>query len=219
MYSQEKMIKAVMLFIKLDKSPAATIRTLGYPAKGTLYQWYNDYVQYGYIPNGYKSKKPKFTNQQKINAIKHYFDHGQSMAYTMRCLGYPGCRQTFRNWLYEQHPKLFKPSVYSVNRKVFSIEEKITAVTDLVTRTGSAKEIADTIGVSRVCLYNWRNKLLAQKEGFPMKKTIKKIRDTQPNNIFQKNLELEKKNAELRMENDILAKTNELLKKVWASTK
>src|SRR5690606_3251658 len=46
------------------------------------------------------------------------------------------------------------------NRKKFTQEEKKEAVIDLCVRTGAAKDIAKTYGISRETLYNWKNELI-----------------------------------------------------------
>ena len=107
MYSYEQMIKAVTLYIKLEKRTALTIQTLGYPTKNTLKGWFKTYQLQGDLPRGYQRKKTLFSVEQKTNAINHYLENGCSMTYTIRCLGYP-CRSTLRKWLRERHPNLFK---------------------------------------------------------------------------------------------------------------
>ncbi|MEJ1130854.1 hypothetical protein V9L20_25040 [Variovorax sp. CCNWLW225] len=43
MYSYEGRIRAVELYIKLGERVRPTIRQLGYPTKGSLKGWYNEY--------------------------------------------------------------------------------------------------------------------------------------------------------------------------------
>ena len=45
MYSREKRLKAVELYIKYDKSAADVIRELGYPNRHTLCSWYEKYLE------------------------------------------------------------------------------------------------------------------------------------------------------------------------------
>jgi putative transposase len=42
MYSYEDRIKAVELYIKYDKSAAATVQELGYPSYKMLIRWYKE---------------------------------------------------------------------------------------------------------------------------------------------------------------------------------
>lgn len=46
MYSHADRIRAVELYIKLDKRVKATIRQLGYPTKNALRNWYREYQQH-----------------------------------------------------------------------------------------------------------------------------------------------------------------------------
>ena len=59
MYSREKRVKAVELYIKYDKSAADVIRELGYPDRHTLRSWYGMYLkeqETGVIHDRYMSR-------------------------------------------------------------------------------------------------------------------------------------------------------------------
>ncbi|XVN74063.1 IS3 family transposase IS1353 [Oligella sp. MSHR50489EDL] len=101
MYTHQEMLRAVKLYIQLNKRTALTIQTLGYPTKNTLRSWYKTYLQSGDLPQGYIRHKQVFTEQQKAEAIQHYVENGRCMAHTIRCLGYP-CKETLRKWC--SHP-------------------------------------------------------------------------------------------------------------------
>ena len=45
MYSREKRMEAVELYIKFGKSAAAVFRELGYPNRHTLQTWYKLYLR------------------------------------------------------------------------------------------------------------------------------------------------------------------------------
>jgi len=49
MYSKEDREKAIMLYIKYDKSAAAVICELGYPDRKTLANWYKEIMETGVI--------------------------------------------------------------------------------------------------------------------------------------------------------------------------
>ena len=49
MYSYEDKIRAVELYIKLDKRVKATIRQLGYPTKNALKGWYREHELLGIL--------------------------------------------------------------------------------------------------------------------------------------------------------------------------
>ena len=80
MYSREKRVKAVELYIKYDKSAADVIRELGYPDRHTLRSWYGMYLkeqETGVIHDRYM-RASKFTEEQKETAVRHYLDHGRN---------------------------------------------------------------------------------------------------------------------------------------------
>lgn len=70
MFSYEDRIRAVELYIKLDKRVRSTIRQLGYPTKNSLKGWYNEYQQKLDLPAGYAGRAPKFSQAQKAAAIR-----------------------------------------------------------------------------------------------------------------------------------------------------
>ena len=45
MYSREKFMRAVELYLKYDKSVASAIRELGYPTRKMLPRWYKRYLK------------------------------------------------------------------------------------------------------------------------------------------------------------------------------
>ncbi|MDP9917505.1 transposase InsO family protein [Variovorax boronicumulans] len=88
MYSYEDRIRAVELYIKLGKRVRATIRQLGYPTKNALKGWYREYERPFDLPRGYARSKPKYSQKQKEVAVRHFFDHGRCIAFTIKALGY-----------------------------------------------------------------------------------------------------------------------------------
>lgn len=212
MYTHQEMLKAVKLYIQLNKRTALTIQTLGYPTKNTLRSWYKTYLQSGDLPQGYIRHKQVFTEQQKAEAIQHYVENGRCMAHTIRCLGYP-CKETLRKWLYEKYPELYPSRKSITKKKRFSQKQKTQAVINLQTREKSAKRVATEVGVSRTTLYHWRDKLLTDKELYAMSKPSNDSKNTQLDELLKEKLELEKKIYQLRLEHDILLQTHELLKK------
>ena len=90
MYSREERLKAIELFIKYDRSAAAVIHELGYPSRKLLPRWYAQYLEEqesGVIWERYRHS-PKYSSQQQEAAIRHFLDHGRSLARTVRALGY-----------------------------------------------------------------------------------------------------------------------------------
>ncbi|BCN13362.1 hypothetical protein RPSD_52470 (plasmid) [Ralstonia solanacearum] len=50
--------------------------------------WYRQYEQRLDLPKGYVRPKPKYSQEQKEAAVRHYFNHGRCIAGTMKALGY-----------------------------------------------------------------------------------------------------------------------------------
>ena len=157
MYSKEEREKAIMLYIKYDKSAAAVIRKLGYPDRTTLISWYKKYIETGLNVEPF-SRQPKYSLEQKKAAVQHYLEHGRNFSRTIKALGYPS-RPVLREWVRELVPDYQKKRVGGSRRK-YTQEEKKEAVIDLCARTGAAKDIAKKHGISRETLYNWKNELI-----------------------------------------------------------
>jgi transposase-like protein len=98
MYSYEDRIRAVELYIKLGKRIRASIRQLGYPTRNALKGWHREYEQRLDLPKGYARSKPKYSQEQKEVAVRHYLDHGCCVAFTIKALGYPA-RDSLRSWI------------------------------------------------------------------------------------------------------------------------
>lgn len=102
----------------------------------------------------------------------------------------------------------------------YSQEEKEQAVIDLCSRAGSAKEIADRHGVSRVTLYEWKKQLLGEERSCSMPRQkphtakvsenicpdVRYIEDlrAQTEKLEHQKAELERRVYQLRLEDDIL---------------
>lgn len=99
MYSREKRMKAIELYIKYGKSTADVIRELGYPDRKTLPKWYRIYLeeQKTGILNDKDQKVSKYSLEEKQAAIDYFLNYGHSISRTVRVMGYPS-RETFRIW-------------------------------------------------------------------------------------------------------------------------
>jgi transposase-like protein len=82
MYSYKDRIRVVELYIKLGQRVRSTIRQLGYPTKNALKGWYHEYQV------RYAGREPKFSQEQKAAAIKHYLAQDRCVAGTARASGY-----------------------------------------------------------------------------------------------------------------------------------
>ncbi len=79
MFSYEDRFRAVQLYIKLDKRIGLTIRQLGYPTKNALLSWHREYEQRLDLPARYV-RQPRYSQVHKELAVRHYLDHGRSIA-------------------------------------------------------------------------------------------------------------------------------------------
>jgi transposase-like protein len=168
MYSYEDRIRAVKLYIKLDKRIAATLTQLGYPTKNALKAWYQEYEQRQDVSMGYARSRLKYSAEQKQIAVDHYQDHGRCIASTLKALGYP-CKGTLTSWIDELSPETRKHLVSKGSGVVHSETFKNAAVIDLCMRATSAQVSAQKLGVDRTTLYNWKNKLLGTEAPASMK--------------------------------------------------
>jgi hypothetical protein len=94
---------------------AGDIRQLGYPTKNALKGWWREYEQRRDLTKGYTRPKPKYSQEQKDAAVRHYLDHGHCIAATMKSLGYPG-RASLTAWVHELNPGLAMRVVGSAQR-------------------------------------------------------------------------------------------------------
>ena len=214
MYSHEERLQAVQLYIRLGQRVGLTIRQLGYPTKNSLKSWHREYVQRLELPVGY-ARRPKYSQAQKEQAIKHYLESGRCLSMTIKELGYPS-RTLLSAWVREQHPEAY-PRVVSRSQKM-SAPMKRSAVMALCMREGSAQSVAQDLGVSRPSLYVWKNQLLGHDGSTSMKRPRDSSPSQQRDELEQQLEELRRDVRRLQLEHDLLKKANELLKKTWAST-
>ena len=212
MYSYEDRVRAVKLYIKLGKRTAATIRQLGYPTKNALKSWHREFERSRDLPMRYVRSKPKYSDEQKSLAVDHYVDHGRCMAVTMKALGYPG-RDTLATWIDDLHPEAAERLVGRAGSVPRPAGLKRAAVIELCSRQGSAKEVAEQMGVSRPTLYNWKNQLLGREVPASMKRSNNSPPDPERAELERQLESLRRDVRNLQLEHDLLKKANELLKK------
>ena len=212
MYSHDERTRAVELYIKLGKRAASTIRQLGYPTKNALKSWHREFEQRHDLPLGYVRLKSKYSDEQKGLAVEHYLTHDRCIAATRKALGYP-CRQTLADWVVELHPDAAR----HLDGRARSVPRpaglKRAAVIELCTRQGSAKAVAQQLGVSRPTLYNWKNKLLGCEAPASMKRPPDLPSEPQREELERQLEALRRDVRNLQLEHDLLKKANELLKK------
>lgn len=102
MYSREDKLRAVELLIKYDFSPQSVIDELGYPCRGSLYNWYEEYLANDSdIPDANPYRH--YSESLKRVAVDHCFEHGKCLARTRRALGYPS-KELLAAWIDEPGP-------------------------------------------------------------------------------------------------------------------
>lgn len=210
MYSKEDREKAIMLYIKYDKSAAAVIRELGYPDRKTLACWYKEYIRTGDLSKPY-SRRSKYSLEQKNAAVKYYLEHGRNFSRTIKALGFPS-REVLREWVREMVPD-YQKNVLVVIEKKFTQEEKKEAVIDLCVRTGAAKDIAKTYGISRETLYNWKNELIPGGVDLTMADRPEEHLIDDRDALLKEIETMKQQIRRLKMEIDIWEKAAEIIKK------
>jgi len=215
MYLYEERIRAVKLYIKLGGRLGATIRRLGYPTKNSLISWYREYERERDLQVGYSRTSGKYSAEQKQLAVQHFLDHDQCIATTLRAFGYP-CRELLTKWIDELHPQLRRRMVGRAPNIQHPPETKNAAVVELCTRTTNALSIAQSVGVCRPTLYNWKNQLLGREASASMKRRQTPQTAPEPKQLTdleQQVSQLERDIRRLQLEHDLLKRANELLKK------
>src|SRR5690606_22242974 len=213
MYSYADRMRAVQLYIELGKRVGATIRQLGYPTKNALKHWYREYERDHDLAVGYVRSKPWYSDEQKRIAIEHYLSHGRCLAHTRKALGYPN-RATLSTWIDEYRPGARRRVVGNVTTAMScSEQQKQAAVIDLCSRRGSAREVAQAVGVSRQTLYNWKDQRLGREAPTSMTRH-RDLPSTASREELQRELDALRRDVQrLQLEHDLLEKANELLKK------
>lgn len=158
MYTLEQRTRAVELYIKHGLKATATIRELGYPSRVQLAAWHKEWLETGGSLHERSRASEAYSAEQKRAAVDHYLEHGRCNAYTRSELGYPKGYQKLADWIEELEPGERR----TTEPRAFTLEQKQRAVTALVGRAGSAREIADEAGSSRCTLYKWKRELLGE---------------------------------------------------------
>lgn len=150
-------IKAVILLLQ-DMSYATVIRELGYSTRRALTNWYKEYVEDGDLHKEF-NKKPVFSLEDRQKAVNYYLEHGKCLSRTVKILDYP-CRPTLDKWIKELAPEKKKHCRSGGSLVKYTHKQEEKAVIALCSRSKSAKDIANEIGVRCETLYNWKNQLL-----------------------------------------------------------
>lgn len=215
MYSLEQRLYAVDVLMKFNGNTRATIRELGYPnSRQTLSKWYKEFTENGELHKSY-IKPRKYTDEDIEYAVGYYLKNGKNITKTVKDIGYP-CRSVLSRWITERFPDDPVPLLKGKSLVKYTYTNKVNAVVNLCSRSGSAKEVENETGISRTSLYKWKRQLLSEKAIPKMKKDY----DTAENNLHKQVIDLEKQVKELqqqvhklRLEKDALETASELLKK------
>lgn len=172
MYSTEQRRLAIETFIRFGHSHADTIAELGYPDRHTLNSWWREYRETGEVPVGKMIREPRFSDDQKREAVEHYLGHGKSLSRTVRALGYPKGSDTLRGWIDELAPGQRKYRGPNPKRDPVPVEKKVQVVAELEARTGPAAQIAERHGAPRTAPYIWRREIMGDNVGDTEKKGV-----------------------------------------------
>ncbi len=145
MYSFEDRLRAVQLYIKLDKRVRLTIRQLACPTKNALKSWHREHKQRSDLSAG-DLRRSKYTQAQREHAVVHYLENGRCLAVTIRALGYPS-RALLSTWVQELRPEARKRLIGRPSE--LSPAVKLSAVMALCMRQASAQSVAQELGASR----------------------------------------------------------------------
>ena len=167
MFSTEQRRISIETFIRFDHSHADTIAELGYPTRHSLRAWHKDYLEHGEVRPPKRRREPKFTLEMRQAAVDYYLAHGKSLAGTMRRMGCPASRECLCGWIDELAPGQRKYRGPSPKAGPVPLAEKMQAVAEPGSRSGTAVEVAEKHGVPRTAPYAWRREMTGDNVGEP----------------------------------------------------
>ena len=211
MHSYEDRIRAVELYYRYGKKASVVVMELGYPSTKQLGRWVRIYEEKGDLPRELKPRE-RYSRTQKIAAVEHYLTHGGCLSYTRRAIGYPS-NEILKRWIEEFYPNARPLVIRSGTSKCFSPEERSQAVRELCNRRGTARKVAQSIGVSVPVLYKWKKDLISDEAYQSMRKRKAAPQDKNQDALLGEIQRLRKQVHQLQLERDILTKANELIKK------
>jgi transposase-like protein len=157
-YTLEQRTRAVEPCIKHGLKATTTIRELGHPSRVQLAAWHREWLETGGSLHERSRASEAYSAEQRRAAVDHYPGHGRCNAHARRELGYPKSYQKLADWIEELAPGERR----TTEPGTFAPGQRQRAVTALVGRAGSAREIADEAGSSRCTLYKWKRELLGE---------------------------------------------------------
>lgn len=206
MYSREKRMRAIELYIKYEKSPADVIRELGYPDRKMLRKWYKIFLEEQETGVPYEkryARVPRFSQEEQEAAVRHYLEHGRNYSRTVRALGYPN-RETLRAWCKELVPDMCKKRSGSV-RYVHGRKAETTAASPI-------RETSEEESIRAVS--HKRKPMLPDKEAQSIMTAAEDTHSSGSKEELMSEIEsLRKRIKKLQLERDVLKATAEIIKK------
>jgi len=211
MHSYEDRIRAVELYYRYGKKTSVVVRELRYLSTKQLGRWIRIYEKTGDLPRDLKPRE-RYSRAQKIAAVEHYLTRGGCLSFTRRAIGYPS-NEVLKSWIQEFYPNSRPLAIHSGTNKCFSPEERSHAVRELCNRRGTARKVAQNIGVSVPVLYKWKKDLIDDEAYQSMRKRKPAPPDKQQDALHDEIMQLKQQVHQLQLERNILTKANALIKK------
>ena len=158
MHTLERRTRAVEPCIKHGLKAATTIGELGHPSRVRLAAWHREWLETGGSLHARGRASEAYSAEQRRAAVDHCLEHGRCDAHARRELGYPKSYQRLADWIEELAPGERR----TTEPGTFTLGQRQRAVTALVGRAGSAREIADEAGSSRRAPRKWKGELLGE---------------------------------------------------------
>ena len=165
MFSTEQRKIAIETFIGFDHSYADTIAELGYPTRHSLRAWHKDYLEHGEARPPKRQREPRLALEMRQAAVDYCLVHGKSLARTMRRMGYPASRECLCDWTGGLAPGQRKCRGPNPKAGPVPPAEKIQAVAEPESRSGTAAEVAEKHGVPRTAPCVWRREMMGDNAG------------------------------------------------------
>lgn len=208
----------------MPRPDTSAIAELGYLTRHSLRAWYKDYLEHGEVRPPKQQREPKFTLEMRQAAVDYYLAHGRSLARTMRRMGYPAGSEYLCDWIDELAPGQRKYRGPNPKTDPIPLEEKVQAVAELESRSGTAAEVAARHGVPRTAPYIWRREIMGddvgstEEKGAPVSKGFDDPSDDIE--VLQDMLrEVRTQLRKVQLELDVRQATLEIVKKTRAPTR
>jgi transposase-like protein len=182
----------------------------GYPSTKQLGRWVRIYEEKGDLPRELKPRE-RYSRTQKIAAVEHYLTHGGCLSYTRRAIGYPS-NEILKRWIEEFYPNA-RPWSFAQAQAMLQPGREVSGRPGLCNRRGTARKVAQSIGVSVPVLYKWKKDLISDEAYQSMRKRKAAPQDKNQDALLGEIQRLRKQVHQLQLERDILTKANELIKK------